>query len=58
MCIRDSSYWAYNEVTAAIFQAEGEAVNAEVLADVAAEYGQEAADTLMKYRNTNFNVCE
>lgn len=52
------SYWAYNEVTAAIFQAEGEAVNAEVLADVAAEYGQKAADTLMKYRNTNFNVCE
>ena len=52
------SYWAYNEVTAAIFQAEGETVNAEVLADVAAEYGQKAADTLMKYRNTNFNVCE
>ena len=39
-------------MTAAIFQAEGEAVNAEVLADVAAEYGQEAADNTdgnMKY---------
>ena len=51
------SYWAYNEVTAAIFGAEGEQVNAEVLADFTAEYGQEMADTISGYRDVNFNVC-
>ena len=52
------SYWAYNEVTAAIFGAEGMGVNAQVLADLAADYGQDMADTLMKYKDTNFNVCD
>ncbi|PWL61269.1 MAG: hypothetical protein DBY34_04640 [Oscillospiraceae bacterium] len=51
------SYWSYSEVTAAIFGAEGEAVNAQVLADFEKEYGKEMADTLVTYRGTNFNVC-
>ncbi|MBQ9048015.1 MAG: L-2-amino-thiazoline-4-carboxylic acid hydrolase [Solobacterium sp.] len=52
------SYWAYAEVTKAIFLAEGEAVAAKVLADLAKDYSQEMADTLMKYKDTNFNVCD
>ncbi|MDR1732381.1 MAG: L-2-amino-thiazoline-4-carboxylic acid hydrolase [Synergistaceae bacterium] len=51
------SYWAYNEVTAAVRGQRGEEVNAKVLADFAAEYGQEAADVLAGYRYVNFNVC-
>lgn len=51
------SYWAYNEVTAAIFGAEGEAVNAKVLREFEEAYGKEMADTLAGYRETNFNVC-
>lgn len=52
------SYWAYNEVTAAIFQAEGEEVNTQVLRDLEADYGKEMADIIWSYRNTNFNVCD
>lgn len=52
------SYWAYNEVTSAIFQAEGERVNAQVLEDFEADYGKEMADKLWSYRNANFNVCD
>ncbi len=51
------SYWAYNEVTAAIFQAEGEALNVQVLKDIADDYGKEMADTIWSYRDTNFNVA-
>lgn len=50
------SYWSYNEVTAAIFGAEGEAVNAQVLKEFQEDYGKEMADTLAGYRTTNFNV--
>lgn len=52
------SYWAYNEVTAAIFKSEGNAVNDRVLQDFAEEYGREMADILCSYRDTNFNVCD
>lgn len=52
------SFWAYVEVCEAIFKAEGKKVVEEVLEDFTAEYGQEMADTLMKYRYTNFNVCD
>ena len=52
------SYWAYNEVTAAIFKEKGAQVNALVLQDFAAEYGQEMADVLAGYRYTNFNVTD
>ena len=51
------SYFAYSEVTRAIFGAEGEQINAQVLADFTREYGSEMADTLLSYRDTNFNVC-
>lgn len=52
------SYWAYNEVTVAIFKEEGEWVSSKVLSDFAADYGQEMADTLLKYKDTNFNICD
>lgn len=52
------SYWAYAEVTKAIFRQEGEAVNGRVLADFEADYGKQMADTLRSYRDVNFNVCD
>lgn len=52
------SFWAYREVTSAVFRSQGEAVNAQVLEEFAREYGQEMADCLMKYQSTNFNVCD
>lgn len=51
------SYWAYHEVTAAIFGSEGEEVSAQVLQDFADEYGREMADILAGYRYTNFNAA-
>lgn len=51
------SYWAYNEVSAAVFGAEGEMINAKVLEDFKEEYGKEMADILAGYRYENFNVC-
>lgn len=50
------SYWSYNEVTAAIFGAEGEVVNAKILQEFSNDYGTSMADTLASYRGTNFNV--
>lgn len=50
-------YWSLHEVVCAIFAAEGEAVAAAVLADVADAYGAPMADELSAWRNTNFNVC-
>lgn len=52
------SYWAYQEVTASIFQSEGEKVSQAVLADIEQDYGKETADIIWSYRNTNFNVCD
>lgn len=52
------SYWAYHEVTAAIFKEAGECVNKQVLDDFAAEYGKEMADIIQGYANVNFNVCD
>ena len=52
------SYWSFSEVTEAIFGAEGREITAAVLADITEEYGKEMADTLMKYKDVNFNVCE
>ena len=52
------SYWAYTEVTEAIFGAEGRALTAAVLKDIADEYGSDMADKLMEYKDVNFNVCE
>lgn len=50
------SYWSYHQVTSSIFGAEGEAVNAKVLADFKRDYGRSMADTLYSYRSTDFNV--
>ncbi len=52
------SYWAYHEITAAIFQAEGESVNEKVLNDFANDYGKDMANILWSYRDVNFNVCD
>ncbi len=51
------SFWAFREVTSAVFGSRGDRVNERVLRDFARDYGQEMADTLMKYENTNFHVC-
>lgn len=52
------SYWAYAEVTKAIFRQQGEAINEKVLADFEADYGKEMADIIRTYSNVNFNVCD
>ena len=52
------SFFAYAEVTRAIFGAQGEKIVSNVLESIAKDYSQEMADTLMKYKDTNFNVCE
>ena len=52
------SYWAYSEVVAAIFGAEGEQINAKVMKDFEATYGKEMADKLASYKYTNFNVAD
>ena len=49
-------YWSFNEVTEAIFGEKGAQVNSQVLGDFADVYGQDMADTLTKYKHTNFNV--
>lgn len=50
-------YWAFSQVTAAIFGAAGEAINAGVMTDFTQAYGQEMADELASWRYTNFNIC-
>ncbi|MCR5449594.1 MAG: L-2-amino-thiazoline-4-carboxylic acid hydrolase [Solobacterium sp.] len=52
------SFWSYAEVTEAIFLSEGKEVVENVLKVFTEDYGQEMADTLVRYRNTNFNVCD
>lgn len=51
-------FWAYYEVSAAIFRSEGEKAGAKVLEDFAADYGREMTETLQSYRSVNFNVCD
>ncbi len=50
------SYWAFHEVVCAIFGSAGERLAGKVLEDFSREYGEAAAETLYKYRFTNFNV--
>ncbi|MCI8511376.1 MAG: L-2-amino-thiazoline-4-carboxylic acid hydrolase [Lachnospiraceae bacterium] len=50
-------YWAFREVSAAIFGREGEAAAEEVQGDFEEAYGKEAWDCLAGYQNTNFNVA-
>ena len=51
------SYWAYREVSAAIFGDEGQQVAQQVLEDFAQDYGQQMADAVAGYRDVNFNVA-
>lgn len=51
-------YWAYNEVTLAIFGEDGDKVNSQVLQDFEKDYGKEMADRIRGYQRVNFNVCE
>lgn len=51
-------YWSYHQVTAAIFQSQGEGVCQKVLEDFARDYGRDMADVLWGYRETDFNVCD
>ena len=52
------SYWSYREICEAVFGEEGKQIAEKVLADFAAEYGKEMADTLAGYAETNFNVAD
>ena len=52
------SFWTYHEITASVFGAEGEAVNALVLQDFRSDYCSEMADTLVRYRGTDFQVIQ
>lgn len=52
------SYWAYTQVTEAIFLSEGRDVASAVLKDFRDTYGEEMADALMKYKDTNFDVAD
>lgn len=51
------AYWSFREVVGAIFGAAGERVASGVLEDFAASYGEQMADALAAWKNTNFNVC-
>lgn len=50
------SFWAYSEVVEGIFGLEGREISTKVLEDFGERYGREAADIIMKYKYTNFNV--
>ena len=50
-------YWSFREAVTAVFGGEGEQISANVLQKFTRDYGAEMADTLVSYRNCNFNVC-
>ncbi len=50
------SYWSYSEVAESVFGYEGKKISTKVIQDFGDKYGKEYADTLMKYKFTNFNV--
>ena len=52
------SFWSYREVVLAIFQEEGQSVIDKVLTDFTRDYGTEMTEALLKYKDTNFNVCD
>lgn len=51
------AYWAFGEVAEAVFGADGAGIRDKVLKDFAAEYGNEMADKIEEYRDTNFNMA-
>lgn len=50
------NYKTYSELCVSIFGAGGSAIAAEVLDRFAQTYGQEMADVLVSYQNTDFNL--
>lgn len=52
------SYWAYAEVTKAIFREEGQHICDNVLRDFEADYGTPMAEIMKGYSNVNFNICD
>lgn len=52
-----NTYFAFREVICAIFGAEGEAVCEHVLRDFSDTYGVEMAEELLRWKDTNFNIC-
>lgn len=52
------SYFSYREAIIGIYGAKGEEIAGKVLRDFTGDYGSAMADTLMRYRNVNFNVAD
>ena len=50
------SFWSFSEVVVGIFDSTGYKISEKVLEDFSNEYGEEAADIIMSYKDTNFNV--
>lgn len=48
-------YWSFREVAIDIFSYDGFLVANKVLEDFSKEFGKDCADSILKYRNTNFN---
>ena len=48
---------AYAEVCEGVFGEDGKVISEKVLKDFADEYGQEMAEVLAGYKDTNFNVA-
>ena len=51
------TYWAYRDISVAVFGDEGREVAEEVLRSLEEKYGEEAGKTVMSYKNTDFNKC-
>ncbi len=50
--------FSFSDVTKAIFKEEGTQIVESILDQIKSELGQEAIDSLMKYKNTDFNVID
>lgn len=51
------TFWSLREVSEGIFGDEGVKASDLVLEDFAKEYGQEMADAIAGYKDTNFNIA-
>jgi len=52
-----NTFWAFNEVITAIFGKQGEDICSAVMQDFSDTYGQDMADELNSWKDTNFNIC-
>ena len=48
------SYWSYAKTSEAIFGEEGKAASEAVLTDIAQDWGEEYSETIIQYRDTDF----